>query len=79
VHDISYRHNLKRNASAGQLPFTHCVNTSAVHCQQTPSYTSLVGLGGGKAMLAYSMSYNYNPGTVQSQLFGMQITVGSND
>ena len=32
VHDVSYWHNRGRNASAGQLPFTHCVNSSVVRC-----------------------------------------------
>jgi hypothetical protein len=77
VHDISYYHNLRRNASEvpPQLPFTGCVNTSHVACQQTPSYTYLSDIGGGSALLAYTMAYNYNPGTTQAQLFAMRIDV----
>ena len=44
-------------------------------CQQTPSYTSLVSIGERAALLTYSMAYNYNRGTAQSQLFGMRIDV----
>ena len=32
-------------------------------------------IGERAALLTYSMSYNYNPGTAQSQLFGMRIDV----